>query len=115
MSEAPVLGGLHRMDDLGTADDFTKKHTPHIDATRDGETVTVTASVGHYVPHPNTADHFIEWIELLVGECAVARFDFSAVAVTPKVTATLTLDPETTLTANASCNLHGVWTAETTV
>jgi superoxide reductase len=115
MSDAPVLGGLHRMADLATADDFTKKHTPYIEAVRDGEIVTVTVAVGYYVPHPNTPDHFIEYIELHANDVPIARFDFSAVAVSPKVTATLNLDPETKVTALESCNLHGVWAAETTV
>lgn len=115
MSDAPVLGGLHRMEDFDTADDFAKKHTPFIDATRDGDTVTVTVAVGHYVSHPNAVDHFIEYIELQVGGVAIARFDFSAVAVDPKVTAVLHLDPETKLTAIESCNLHGVWAADITV
>ena len=86
MSDAPVLGGFHRMEDFDTADDFTKKHTPFIDAVRDGDTVTVTVAVGHYVPHPNTPDHFIDYIELLANHVPIARFDLSAVAVDPKVT-----------------------------
>lgn len=115
MSDAPVLSGFHRMKDLDTADDFTKKHTPFIDAARDGDTVTVSVTVGHYVPHPNTADHFIDYIELLANQVTIARFDLSAVAVDPKVTAVLHLDPETELMAAASCNLHGVWVSELTV
>jgi len=115
MSDAPVLSGFHRMEDLATADDFTKKHTPFIDASRDGDTVTVSVSVGHYVSHPNTPDHFIDSIEILVNAVPIVRFDLSAVAVDPNVTAVLHLDPDTNLVATASCNLHGVWTSETTV
>lgn len=115
MSDAPILGGFHRMDDLDTADDFTKKHTPFIDATREGDTVTVTVIVGHYVAHPNTADHFIDYLELLVNHVPIARFDPSAVAVDPRITTVLHLDPETELMAIASCNLHGVWAAEVVV
>ena len=115
MSDAPVLGGIHSMEDFATADDFTKKHTPYIEAVRDGDVVTVTVTVGHYVSHPNTPDHFIQCVELLADHVPIARFDFSAVAVTPKVTATLNLDSETKLVATESCNLHGVWAAEITV
>jgi superoxide reductase len=115
MSDAPVLGGIHRMEDINTADDFTKKHTPYIEAVRDGNTVTVTVEVGHYVGHPNTADHFIEYIDLVVDHAPVARFSFTAIATSPKVTATLNLDPETVLVARESCNLHGIWEAEITV
>ena len=115
MSDAPVLGGIHRMEDFSTADDFTKKHTPHIDAVRDGDTVTVTVTVGHYVSHPNTPDHFIEYIDLVVDHAPIARFSFAAVAASPKVTATVTLDPDTKLVARESCTLHGIWEAEVTV
>ena len=115
MSDAPVLGGIHRMEDLDTADDFTKKHTPHIDCRREGGECIVDVAVGHYVAHPNMPDHFFEYIELLANGIPVERFDFSAVAVSPKVTATLNLDEGTKLTALASCNLHGVWAADITV
>lgn len=115
MSDAPVLGGIHRMEDFDSADDFTKKHTPHIDCRREGDECIVDVAVGYYVPHPNMPDHFFEYIELFADGTAIARFDFSAVAVSPKVTATLVLDPGTKLAAHASCNLHGVWAAEITV
>jgi desulfoferrodoxin-like iron-binding protein len=115
MSDAPVLGGIHRMEDFDTADDYTKKHTPYIGCAREGDACIVDVAVGHYVPHPNMPDHFFEYIELCVDDACVARFDFSAVAVSPKVTATLNLDPGTKLTARASCNLHGVWASEITV
>ena len=114
MSDAPVLGGIHRMEDFDTADDFTKKHTPHIDCKREGDACIVDVAVGHYVPHPNMPDHFFGYIELYANEVSVARFDLSAVVVTPKVTATLNLAPGTKLSALASCNLHGVWAAEIT-
>lgn len=114
MSDAPVLGGIHRMEDFDTADDYTKKHTPYIACTRDGDACTVEVAVGHYVAHPNMPDHFFEYLELHANGACLARFDLSAVAVSPKVTATLNVDPGTTLVARASCNLHGVWEAETT-
>jgi superoxide reductase len=114
MSDAPVLGGIHRTDDVEAADDFTKKHIPYIHAVREGDRVTVTVAVGHYVSHPNTPDHYIEWIELLANDVPIARFDFSAVATEPKVIALVKVDPGTKLTALESCNLHGVWAAETT-
>jgi len=115
MSDAPVLGGIHRMEDINTADDFTKKHTPYIEAVRDGDTVTVTVTVGHMVSHPNTPDHFIEYIDLVVAHAPIARFSFAAVAASPKVTATVTLDPDTKLVARESCTLHGIWEYEVAV
>lgn len=115
MSDAPILGGLHRMEDLESADDFTKKHTPYVAAERDGDAVTITVKVGHWVSHPNQSDHFIEWIALMANNAPIARFDLSAVAVSPTVTAVLNLDPGTMVTAVESCNLHGIWAADITV
>lgn len=112
MSDAPILAGVNKVVDLDSAGDFEKKHTPFIDCVREGEKLTVTVKVGHYVGHPNQADHFIEWIEILAAGAPVARFDLSAVAVDPVVTCVLNVEPGTALAAMESCNLHGVWVAE---
>jgi superoxide reductase len=115
MSDAPVLGGIHSVENFEAADDFNKKHTPYIEAVRDGDTVTVTVTVGHMVSHPNTPDHFIEYIDLVVEHAPIARFSFAAVATSPKVTATVTLDPGTKLVARESCTLHGIFEYAVTV
>ena len=115
MSDAPILGTLNRVTDLGAADDFQKKHTPYISTERTGDTVKVTMKVGHYVPHPNQPDHFIEWIMLFAGDSPIARFDFSPVAVDPDVSVVVRVDAGTILTAMEHCNLHGLWTAKVTV
>lgn len=114
MSDAPTLQGIHRTDDLDTADDFHLKHTPFIESVRDGDSCAVTVAVGHYVSHPNVPDHWIEYIELYANDVSVARFDFAAAVAAPKITCVLTLDPDTRLSATASCNIHGVWAAEVT-
>ncbi len=113
MSDAPILSGINKVDDLEAAGDFEKKHTPYIECVREGERVRVRVKVGHYVAHPNQPDHFIEWIEVHAAGVPVARFDFSAVAVDPEVTCVLNVDAGTALAAMESCNLHGVWVAET--
>ncbi len=112
MSDAPVLAGIQTVGDLEAAGDFEKKHTPFIEATREGDTVVVGVTVGHWVSHPNLPDHFIEYIEIRVAGATVARFDFAAVAAHPKVTCVLAVEPGTALTAIESCNLHGLWAAE---
>lgn len=114
MSDAPILSGVNAVTDLDAAGDFEKKHTPYIEAVREGDRVVVTVKVGHYVAHPNQPDHFIEWIAVHAAGAPVARFDLSAVAVEPVVTCTLAVDAGTPLAAMESCNLHGVWVAETT-
>lgn len=112
MSDAPVLSGINRVDDIENASDFEKKHTPYVTCSRDGDRVTVSVKVGHWVSHPNMADHYIEWIAVHAGDAPVARFDFAAVAVDPEVTCVLNVDPGTKITVMESCNLHGLWTAE---
>ncbi|MDZ4168876.1 MAG: desulfoferrodoxin family protein [Coriobacteriia bacterium] len=113
MSDAPVLAGLNKVDDIDSAGDYEKKHTPFIECTRDGDSVHVRVKVGHYVGHPNMPDHFIEWIAVHAAGVPVARFDLSAVVMDPEVSCVLHVDPGTHVAAMESCNLHGVWVAET--
>ena len=114
MNESPVLGGIHRADDIGSADDFSKKHVPFITATRDGDQVTLTVEVGHYVAHPNLSDHWIDRIDIYANMAPIASYDFAAGVVAPKITAVAALDPGAKVLVSARCNLHGVWVAETT-
>lgn len=115
MSDAPVLGPVNHCADVESASDFERKHTPFISAERDGDAVRVSIAVGHYVPHPNQPDHFIQWIELYAGEASIARVDFVPVASAPDVRLVVSVPPGTTLRAVEHCNLHGLWVAETTV
>ena len=115
MSDAPALAGIQHVSDVEAADDFQKKHTPFIDfEVVDGKQL-VTVKVGHWVSHPNTPDHFIEWIEIQADGVPLVRFDLTAVATEPNVYCTLALDPGTTIRALESCNLHGVWASEVTL
>lgn len=86
----------------GTTDGAQEKHVPVIEKTADGYKVLVGA-----VAHPMSAEHSIEWIELLAdgrcyrqflqpGEAPVAEFRIRADKVT----------------AREYCNLHGLWQAE---
>jgi len=113
MSDAPILAGINKIADIDAAGDFEKKHTPYIECARDGEKVKVTVKVGHWVSHPNQPDHFIDWIEIHAAGAPIARFDLSAVAVDPIVSCVVNVAPGTVLAAMESCNLHGLWVAET--
>ena len=115
MSDAIILAGTNHVTDLDAADDFQKKHTPYLRVEQLDGAARVTAHVGHYVPHPNQADHFIQWIEFQVDGAPIARFDLSPMAVNPEVSAIVVLDPGTVLTAVEFCNLHGLWSAQVTV
>ena len=115
MNESPVLGGVHSVEDIDAADDFSKKHVPYIAVAREGEWVTITVEVGHYVAHPNLPDHWIEYIAILANGAPIVTVDFAAGVVAPTVVAKAMLDPGTKIAAFERCNLHGVWMAETTV
>lgn len=113
MSDAPILSGINTVTDFDSASDFEKKHLPYISCERREGVVAVTVEVGHWVTHPNQPDHFIEWIAVHAAGVPVARFDLSAVAVNPRVTCELAVEPGTPIAAMESCNLHGIWLAET--
>ena len=86
----------------GQTDGALEKHVPVIEKTENGYRVKVGS-----VDHPMSAEHWIEWIELVAdgisykkflnpGEAPVAEFCVK----TDKVT------------AREYCNLHGLWKAE---
>lgn len=96
----------------GELGDFQKKHIPVIDApehVRADEAFEVSITVGEWVKHPNELGHFIEWIELYMGDVFLARADLGPVLADPKVVFRIRLDESGTLRAVAKCNLHGVW------
>ena len=115
MNESPILGGVHTVENLDTADDFSKKHVPFITFLREGDAVTITVEVGHYVSHPNMPDHWIDLIEITANGAPIATYNFAAGVVAPKVTAMAMLDAGTKVTVWGRCNLHGLWAAETEV
>ncbi|MCP3888063.1 MAG: desulfoferrodoxin [Desulfobulbaceae bacterium] len=85
-----------------TTDAAVEKHVPTVTKTDDGIVVNVGS-----VDHPMADDHFIEWIEVLVG------------GVSNKVFLQPGDKPQACFPANdgemlvrAYCNLHGLWKAE---
>lgn len=115
MSEFPVLQPINFVHDLSSADDFSRKHTPHISISEVEDIIHVTVKLGYYVVHPNEAGHFFDFIEILANGTPIARFAGAAGAVEPSITLALNVPSGTKITALASCNLHGVWKAEATV
>lgn len=116
MSDAPILGPINHVTDIDAVGDFEKKHTPYIalEPLADGKT-RVTVEVGHYFPHPNQPDHFIQWIHVYAGDANIAQFDFSAVAAWPHASVVVDVAAGTTIRAIENCNLHGLWMAEAVV
>jgi superoxide reductase len=119
------IGALYRIDDWRT-----EKHVPVIDCPIEfvaGEPTTVTVTVGKEIPHPNTAEHHIEWIRLyfvpadsdLAYEIGSFEFmahgesvlgaDTSTLYTEPKVSVDLTTSVPGAIYATAYCNIHGLW------
>ncbi len=109
---------------IKTADWKQEKHAPVIEVpekVKKGELVTVTVSVGKEIPHPNTLEHHIEWIDVyFVPEGAkapyhVVRFDFAAhgaaegVISEPIASFGFKTDKPGTFYVFSFCNIHGIW------
>jgi len=115
---------------LQEADWKTEKHVPVIEApdeVRVGEAFEVRARVGVEIPHPNTTEHHIRWIQLFFhpeGEkftYHLGSYEFAAhgeaveganqgpAYTEPAVTTTVKLSKPGTLYALALCNIHGLW------
>lgn len=94
-----------------------EKHVPQIkapDKVAAGEAFDVQIIVGEEVPHPNTIEHHIKWIQLYAkseGDVVkhVASFDLGPTYADPRVTVSVMLEQSATLYALEYCNIHGVW------
>ena len=88
-----------------------EKHVPVIEV--EGSDA-VTVIVGKEVPHPNTVEHHIEWIELFGIKpnnqvIAIGRANFEPVYASPTVTFKVNVDEFKAFCALEYCNIHGVW------
>lgn len=117
---------------LQTADWKAEKHVPVIDAAdriKKGEFFKLTVSVGKQIPHPNTTEHHIRWIEVYFLADAekfpyqIGRFEFnthgestlgpntSTIFTHPEVVCTFKTDKAGSIFATSFCNIHGLWQA----
>jgi superoxide reductase len=113
-----------------TADWKAEKHVPVIecpDSVKRGERFDITVSVGKEIPHPNTTEHHIRWIQVFFkpdGEkysYQLANCEFNAhgesveganqgpAYVEPVALATAVLKKPGTIYALGFCNIHGLW------
>ena len=94
-----------------------EKHVPFIEAGKgkgEGGADIVHVVVGKEVPHPNTAEHHITWIELFGvtsgGQVIdLGRSAFAPTYTEPNVRFQVKVDDFKTFLAVAYCNIHGVW------
>ncbi len=81
-----------------------EKHLPVTEQKDNGVTVKVGS-----VPHPMEDNHYIEWIEINVGEKEGKKFLQPGDA--PEVEFDIKVSPDSEITARAYCNVHGLWKA----
>jgi len=115
---------------IQTGDWKGEKHVPSIDiigAPRKGERIELKVGVGKEIPHPNTTEHHISWIEVYFhpeGEkfpYLLGRFEFSShgestqgpntstVYSEPWISLFFKAEKSGTIHALSYCNIHGLW------
>ncbi|MDR2671765.1 MAG: class II SORL domain-containing protein [Coriobacteriales bacterium] len=105
-----VVQEVHSIEDIDTASDFELKHTPKIDLEElaSGQRIKVTIGLKG-ITHPQTEEHFIEWIRLFVGPEPIGERVFGP-ADEPVAVFEIERSSEQVI-AQALCNLHGLWEA----
>ncbi len=95
-----------------------EKHVPVIEYEKKDGMIEVEVSVGKEVPHPNTPEHHIAWIELYFkpedGQfpILVGRVAFTAhgdPVTEPKAKFYFKCEKKGELMALSYCNIHGLW------
>nr|QNO58160.1 superoxide reductase [Methanosarcinales archaeon ANME-1 ERB7] len=94
-----------------------EKHVPYIEVGkgRGRENVDVVrVVVGKEVPHPNTTEHHIAWIELYgvkkEGQVVhLGRAAFAPTYTTPNARFQVNVEEFKAFCALAYCNIHGLW------
>ncbi len=121
------------MNELFQSADWKKeKHVPVIEIREraNGEgPVSIGVTVGKEIPHPNTTEHHIDWIEVyflpdgdkfpyFLGKADIGAHGASArgpntstVYTDPVMECVFRTEKSGTVIANSYCNIHGLWTA----
>ena len=96
-----------------------EKHIPNIkvpEKIKPGEEFEVIINVGENIPHPNTVEHHIKWIQVFAefkdrtfNPVHVATFDLGPTFAEPKIKFKMKLEKSANLIALIYCNLHGLW------
>jgi superoxide reductase len=113
-----LFDGINRVKDPLMKTGLEKSHVPVLTApssVKAGQPFTVEVAVGENL-HPMGPSHWIEFIELRLGNEPAGRVDFQPMGyLMPKVTYTVVIPKEAapagkvTLLARQNCNLHGLW------
>ncbi|WP_448524316.1 class II SORL domain-containing protein [Pseudothermotoga sp.] len=120
-----------KLADFIKSEDFKKeKHVPVIEApetVKKNEPFHITVTVGKEIPHPNTTEHHIRWIQVFFQPDGdpyvyeVGKYEFNAhgesvkgpntgaVYTEPMVINKVKLNTSGTILALSYCNIHGLW------
>ncbi len=118
------------------ADWKQEKHVPVIEILTSpvkGEAIQVKVTVGKEIPHPNTTEHHINWINVYFlpdGEkypFEIGKFEFnshgasiqgpntSTVYTNPEATLSFRTEKSGTILVSSYCNIHGLWSNSITL
>ena len=104
---------IQKAKDKNNLTGFEQEHLPWIltpDFIKKGEEFKVMVKIGE-VDHPMTDEHYIKYIQLCVNgktiECRNLKLPSRS-----ETEFKISLEKDSTITARAECNLHGVWEAE---
>ena len=95
-----------------------EKHVPVIEYKKEGDLYEVEVSVGKEIPHPNTPEHHIVWMELYFqpdgGKFPImtGRVDFtnhSDPLTEPRAKFYFRTEKKGKLMVLSYCNIHGLW------
>lgn len=105
-----VYQEVHSIEDIDTATDYELKHTPNVQVEELASGQLIKVSIGlKGISHPQTPEHFIEWIRVFDGDEPVGECTFG-----PDEEPAASFEVERTsnqIIVQALCNLHGVWEA----
>ncbi|MBI5680898.1 MAG: desulfoferrodoxin [Methanobacterium sp.] len=95
-------GQLMELLEEKTEDTGFEKHVPVIEKTANGLKVKVGS-----IPHPMEENHFIEWIEVLVDNCAYIKS--LKPGDEPQAEFEIKIDDTSKISAREYCSIHGLW------
>lgn len=108
---------------LQTGDWKGEKHVPVIqapDSVKSGESFDIKVSIGEAIPHPNTLEHHISWVQVFFHGSGdkfpvlLASYDFAAHGegdsyTEPVGITRIKLSKPGRIFAVSCCNIHGLW------
>jgi superoxide reductase len=119
-----LFENINRAKDPANKAGLEKSHAPVLTASSSivaGKPFTVEVAIGENL-HPMGPAHWIEFIELRLGNQPIARADLQPAGyLVPKITFNVVIPKEAapegkaTLVARQNCNLHGLWEASINV